>query len=141
MRTLKSLRPGEKGTKELVARYGTSLLCIRSRFDDLTRERVKTVELIVQRRGGSLSASTGKRPICASGSSPPVAGGTRTAGSASSAATTPKRLGFLHRVAAGAGGSMWTPRGWMWTPGEEAGIGHGVDRSGHGRAGLGTARR
>jgi hypothetical protein len=33
-----------------VARYGTSLLCVRYRFDDLTRERVKTVELIIQRR-------------------------------------------------------------------------------------------
>jgi hypothetical protein len=50
MRTLKTLRPGHKGTKELVARYGTSLLCVRYRFDDLTRERVKTVELIIQRR-------------------------------------------------------------------------------------------
>lgn len=29
MRTLKTLRPGDKGTKELVARYGTSLLCVR----------------------------------------------------------------------------------------------------------------
>jgi len=50
MRTLKTLRPGRKGTRELVARYGTSLLCVRYRFDDLTRERVKTVELIIQRR-------------------------------------------------------------------------------------------
>lgn len=50
MRTLKTLRPGDKGTKELVARYGTSLLRVRYRFDDLTRERVKTVELIVQHR-------------------------------------------------------------------------------------------
>lgn len=50
MRTLKTLRPGHKGTKELVARYGTNLLCVRYRFDDVTRERVKTVELIIQRR-------------------------------------------------------------------------------------------
>lgn len=32
MRTLKTLRPGHKGTRELVARYGTSLLCVRHRF-------------------------------------------------------------------------------------------------------------
>ena len=52
MRTLKTSRPGHKGTKELLARYGPSLLCVRYRFDDLTRERVKTVELVIQRRSG-----------------------------------------------------------------------------------------
>jgi len=50
MRTLKTLRPGDKGTRELVTRYGTSLLCVRYRLDDVTRERLKTVELIIQRR-------------------------------------------------------------------------------------------
>jgi hypothetical protein len=48
--TLKTLKPGQKGTKDLLARYGASLLCVRYRYDELTRQRVKTVELIVQRR-------------------------------------------------------------------------------------------
>lgn len=43
------MRPGQSGTKELLARFGRSLLCVRYRYDDLTRERLKTVELIVRR--------------------------------------------------------------------------------------------
>ncbi len=50
MRTLKTLKPGENGTKELLSRYGTNLLYVRYRYDEGTRERVKTVELVVQRR-------------------------------------------------------------------------------------------
>jgi len=60
MRTLKTLRPGDKGTKELVARYGTSLLCVRYRCDDLTRERVKN-------RGADRPASGDGNRIGASG--------------------------------------------------------------------------
>ncbi len=52
MHTLKTLKPGENGTKELLSRYGTSLLYVRYRYDEGTRERVKTVELVVQRRSG-----------------------------------------------------------------------------------------
>ena len=50
MRTLKTLKPGQKGTKDLLARYGASLLWVRYRYDDDTRERLKTVELVVGRR-------------------------------------------------------------------------------------------
>jgi len=49
VRTLKTLKPGQAGTKALLARYGRSLLCVRYRYDEATRERVKTVELIVRR--------------------------------------------------------------------------------------------
>ncbi len=48
--TLKTLKPGQKGTRELLTRYGPSLLCVRYRYDEDTRERLKTVELIVHRR-------------------------------------------------------------------------------------------
>jgi hypothetical protein len=48
--TLKTLKPGQAGTKGLLARYGASLLCVRYRYDEITRQRLKTVELIVQRR-------------------------------------------------------------------------------------------
>ena len=54
MRTLKTLKPGENGTKELLSRYGASLLYLRYRYDEGTSERVKTVELVVQRRSGRI---------------------------------------------------------------------------------------
>ena len=50
MRTLKTLKLGQAGTKALLARYGKSLLCVRYRYDAVTCQRLKTVELIVQRR-------------------------------------------------------------------------------------------
>lgn len=50
MLTLKTLKPGQKGTRELLTWYGPSLLCVRYRYDEDTRERLKTVELVVQRR-------------------------------------------------------------------------------------------
>ena len=50
MRTLRALKPGENGTKELLFCYGESLLYVRCRFDEGTGERVKTAELAVQRR-------------------------------------------------------------------------------------------
>ncbi len=50
MRTLKTLKPGRSGTKDLMARYGSSLLYVRYRYDEDTGEGWKTVELVVQRR-------------------------------------------------------------------------------------------
>ena len=50
MRTVKTLKPGQKGTKELMTRFGPSLLCVRYRYDEDRREHVKTVELVVRRR-------------------------------------------------------------------------------------------
>ncbi len=50
MPIVKTLKPGQKGTKELMTRFGPSLLCVRYRYDEDRREHVKTVELVVQRR-------------------------------------------------------------------------------------------
>ncbi len=50
MRTLRTLKPGQKGAKGLLARHGASLLRVRYRYDEGTREHLKTVELVVQRR-------------------------------------------------------------------------------------------
>ena len=50
MRTLKTLKPGKRGTRDLLNRYGESLLYVRYRCDEATGERLKTVELVVQRR-------------------------------------------------------------------------------------------
>ncbi|MCP3959621.1 MAG: hypothetical protein GY719_17365 [bacterium] len=50
MRTLRTLKPGQKGTRDLAARHGASLVCVRYRYDEDTREHLKTVELVVRRR-------------------------------------------------------------------------------------------
>ncbi|MBI5443272.1 MAG: hypothetical protein HY900_18915 [Deltaproteobacteria bacterium] len=41
------MRPGENGTKGLLAEFGESLVCVRYRCDPKNRKRYKTVELIV----------------------------------------------------------------------------------------------
>lgn len=49
MRTRLILKPGQPGTKGLVAKYGESLLCVRFKYDAESRQRLKTIELIVER--------------------------------------------------------------------------------------------
>lgn len=44
------LKPGQKGTKGLLAIYGESLICVRYRYDEASRTRVKTVEIIVDKK-------------------------------------------------------------------------------------------
>jgi hypothetical protein len=48
MQTRLTLRPGQRGTKKLIAEYGDKLLCIRYRYDPQRKKRYKTVELIVE---------------------------------------------------------------------------------------------
>ena len=48
METRVTLRPGEKGTKALVAEHGQRLICVRYRYDPNARMRYKTVELVVE---------------------------------------------------------------------------------------------
>jgi len=50
MRTRLHLKPGQKGTKRLVAEYGDRLVCVRYRYDPERKKRFKTVELIVAER-------------------------------------------------------------------------------------------
>src|SRR5713101_2724791 len=50
MRTLLHLKPGQKGTKQLLAQYGDRLVCVRYRYDAQQKKRFKTVELIVAER-------------------------------------------------------------------------------------------
>lgn len=42
------LRPGQKGTKNLVAEHGEALVCVRYRYDRQKCIRLKTIELIVE---------------------------------------------------------------------------------------------
>jgi len=49
MKTRLILKPGQRGTKSLSAKYGDALLCIRFRYDAKLRQRLKMVELIVEK--------------------------------------------------------------------------------------------
>src|SRR5262245_5899872 len=44
------LKPGQKGTKQLLAQYGDRLVWVRYRYDALRKKRYKTVELLVAER-------------------------------------------------------------------------------------------
>ena len=46
MRIKLVLKPGQAGTKKMVAKYGDRLICVRYRYDDINKKRYKTVELI-----------------------------------------------------------------------------------------------
>lgn len=48
MTEIVKLKPGQKGTKNLVAEHGDALLCVRYRYDRQKCTRLKTVELIVE---------------------------------------------------------------------------------------------
>ena len=48
METRLTLRPGQSGTKKLLARYGERLVRVRYLYDAATGQRLKTVELIVE---------------------------------------------------------------------------------------------
>jgi hypothetical protein len=43
------LKAGRPGTKRLVEKYGDSLVCVRFKYDEAAQQRLKTVELIVER--------------------------------------------------------------------------------------------
>ena len=47
LRTRLTLAPGQNGTKKLARRFGQRLICVRYRYDDATKRRFKTVELVV----------------------------------------------------------------------------------------------
>lgn len=49
MRTRLTLKSGQRGTKSLAKKYGDALLCVRFRYDTELRQRLKTVELVVEK--------------------------------------------------------------------------------------------
>lgn len=49
MRTRLVLKQGQRGTKELSKKYGDDLLYVRFRYEAESRQRLKTVELVVER--------------------------------------------------------------------------------------------
>lgn len=50
MKTRKHLKPGQMGTKRLVAQYGDALLCVRYRYDEKRGVQMKTVEIVVEEK-------------------------------------------------------------------------------------------
>ncbi len=46
------LKPGQKGTRRLLEKYGDSLLCVRYRYDAVRGVRMKTVQLVVEAKPG-----------------------------------------------------------------------------------------
>lgn len=42
--------PGQNGTKELQAKYGDQLVCVRYRYDKIKKKRFKTIELIIDEK-------------------------------------------------------------------------------------------
>ena len=48
MKTRLNLKPGQKGAGKLSAQYGDRLLCVRYRYDEERKKRLKTVELITE---------------------------------------------------------------------------------------------
>ncbi len=49
MKTRLILKPGQKGTKRLTEKYGDDLVCVRYWYDAELKQRLKTVELVVER--------------------------------------------------------------------------------------------
>ena len=58
MRTRLTRQPGQPGTKQLFAEYGEKLICVRYRYDEVKRRRVKTVEFIVEETSYTPKAET-----------------------------------------------------------------------------------
>lgn len=49
MKTRLILKPGQRGTKSLTKKYGDALLCVRFRYDATLKQRLKTIELVVEK--------------------------------------------------------------------------------------------
>ncbi|MCI0692173.1 hypothetical protein L0337_09245 [candidate division KSB1 bacterium] len=46
--TRRKLKPGQAGTRKLLAAYGEKLVCVRYRYDAANKRRMKTVELVIE---------------------------------------------------------------------------------------------
>ena len=102
-------KPGEPGTRKLVARYGERLVSVRYRYDPARGKRYKTVELII--------AEEDRRP--------PAEPKTEAAAPAPKPRATPRvpvRIQYfekdLQRRIRAAGG-LWDPRRKLWYAPEE----------------------
>ena len=93
MITRLKLKPGQKGTKKLVAEYGDALVCVRYRYDRVNRMRAKTAEIIVEKKAWAPPAYYQENEI------------------------VPVRIGFNEndlRNKARAAGGRWNPDAKLW---------------------------
>jgi hypothetical protein len=51
-----TLKPGDRGTRKLLARFGERLVCVRYRYDAASGHRYTTVELVVAKAPWKVSA-------------------------------------------------------------------------------------
>jgi hypothetical protein len=95
-----TLRPGQRGTKRLVQRYGDRLVCVRYRYDPVKAKRQTTVELVVD------EVAWKPRPARDSTPSPP-----------SNATLVGIRIGYNEvalREKVKAAGGYWDPARKLW---------------------------
>ncbi len=123
MRTVKTLKPGQKGTKEMQKRFGPSLLLVRYRYDEQRREHLKTVELVVQRRSREREVEcVGSRVPAAGSSSARLPGSRSGVVAARSSRRVALRIGWrekdLQRRVKSAGG-RWDPARRLWIVGRD----------------------
>ncbi len=57
MKIQRTMVPGQPGTKKLVNQYGADLICVRYRYDIKSKQRLTTVEIVVDRQEWSLNES------------------------------------------------------------------------------------
>ena len=50
MKINKIVKPGQPGTKKLMERYGENLVCVRYRYDNESKRKFKTIELIIDNK-------------------------------------------------------------------------------------------
>jgi hypothetical protein len=62
MKTRLTLRPGQNGTRKLVAKYGARLVAVRYRYDSQRGVRLKTVELVEEEQPWEPEALPGCKP-------------------------------------------------------------------------------
>jgi hypothetical protein len=48
MRTRLVLKAGDKGTRKVVREFGDRLICVRYRYDEVGRRRLKTAEIVIE---------------------------------------------------------------------------------------------
>jgi hypothetical protein len=94
MRTRLTLQPEQDGAKQLREQYGDRLVCVRYRYDETTKERWKTVELIIEKRAWE---------------PPPLRGAADTVVAVRVAATE-----RAVRQQVKAAGGKWNPRQLVW---------------------------
>ncbi len=50
MKIHRTILPGEPGSKKLLEEFGKDLICVRYRYDKHSMQRIKTIELVVERK-------------------------------------------------------------------------------------------